>query len=75
MRAIASYERTQFSLQSPFDGFIPGDKDAISESAGRGWNLFNTAKRMMSLMMVGPNGFEPSTSSVSIYHGCEREGL
>jgi cytochrome c peroxidase len=39
-RAIASYERTQFSFASPFDSFIAGNKDAISDSAKRGWELF-----------------------------------
>jgi len=43
--AIASYERTQFSFDSPFDHFIAGDKNAISESAKRGWELFNTRAR------------------------------
>jgi len=45
MRAIASYERTQFSFDSPFDHFIAGDKAAISDSAKRGWDLFNTKAR------------------------------
>src|SRR6266478_1605030 len=45
VRAIASYERTQFSFDSPFDHFIAGDKNAISESAKRGWDLFNTRAR------------------------------
>jgi cytochrome c peroxidase len=45
VRAIASYERTQFSFDSPFDRFIAGDKNAISESAKRGWELFNTSAR------------------------------
>src|SRR6201998_2084717 len=45
VRAIAAYERTQFSFDSPFDRFIAGDKNAISESAKRGWNLFNTKAR------------------------------
>ena len=45
VRAIASYERTQFSFDSPFDHFIAGDKNAISESAKRGWELFNTRGR------------------------------
>ena len=45
VRAIASYERTQFSFDSPFDRFIGGDKNAISESAKRGWNLFNSKAR------------------------------
>jgi len=43
--AIASYERTQFSFDSPFDHFMTGDKNAISDSAKRGWGLFNTKAR------------------------------
>jgi len=42
LRAIASYERTLVSFDSPFDHFIAGDKNAINESARRGWELFNT---------------------------------
>jgi cytochrome c peroxidase len=45
VRAIASYERTQFSFDSPFDHFIAGDKNAISDSAKRGWEVFNTRAR------------------------------
>jgi cytochrome c peroxidase len=45
VRAIASYERTQISFDSPFDHFIAGDKNAISDSAKRGWELFNTKAR------------------------------
>src|SRR5438309_8210164 len=45
LRAIASYERTQLSFDSPFDHFIAGDKNAIDASANRGWMLFNTQAR------------------------------
>ncbi|MGO8924091.1 MAG: cytochrome-c peroxidase [Xanthobacteraceae bacterium] len=45
LRAIATYERTLVSFDSPFDHFIAGDKNAISESAKRGWELFNTKAR------------------------------
>jgi cytochrome c peroxidase len=45
VRAIAAYERTQFSFASPFDDFMAGDKTAISDSAKRGWDLFNTKAR------------------------------
>lgn len=45
VRAIAAYERTQVSFDSPFDHFIAGDKSAISDSAKRGWELFNTKAR------------------------------
>jgi cytochrome c peroxidase len=45
LRAIASYERTQLSFDSPFDHFIAGEANAISESAKHGWELFNTQAR------------------------------
>jgi cytochrome c peroxidase len=45
VRAIASYERTQLSFDSPFDHFIAGEKSAIDESAKRGWELFNNQAR------------------------------
>jgi cytochrome c peroxidase len=39
--AIAAFERTQFSGNAPFDRFLAGDGGAISDSAKRGWALFN----------------------------------
>jgi cytochrome c peroxidase len=45
VRAIASYERSEFSFDSAFDHFVGGDKNAISDSAKRGWELFNTKAR------------------------------
>ena len=44
-RAIAAYERTQVSFDSPFDHFIAGDRAAIDASAERGWALFNGQAR------------------------------
>jgi cytochrome c peroxidase len=44
-RAIAAYERALVSFGSPFDRFIAGDKNAIDDSAKRGWELFNTRGR------------------------------
>jgi cytochrome c peroxidase len=45
VRAIASYERSQVSFDSPFDHFVAGDQNAIDDSARRGWELFNTKGR------------------------------
>src|SRR6266699_4442521 len=45
LQAIASYERTQLSFDSPFDHFIAGDKNAIDGAAKRGWEIFNTRGR------------------------------
>jgi cytochrome c peroxidase len=38
--AIAAFERTLVSRNSPFDRFIAGDKNAISEIQKAGWELF-----------------------------------
>jgi len=45
LSAIAAYERTLVSFDSPFDHFIAGDEIAITDSAKRGWALFNTKAR------------------------------
>lgn len=41
-RAIATFERTVVSGRAPFDAWVEGDDKAISESAKRGFVLFNT---------------------------------
>src|SRR3984893_9244244 len=45
LSAIAAYERTPASFDSPFDHFIAGEANAIGVSAKRGWELFNTKAR------------------------------
>jgi cytochrome c peroxidase len=45
LSAIAAYERTLASFDSPFDHFIAGEANGISDSAKRGWELFNTKAR------------------------------
>jgi cytochrome c peroxidase len=45
LSAIAAYERTLTSFDSPFDHFIAGDANAITDSAKRGWELFNAKAR------------------------------
>lgn len=46
--AIASFERTLNTFNTPFDRFIAGDKDAISVSAQRGWKLFQGKARCIT---------------------------
>jgi cytochrome c peroxidase len=40
--AIATYERTILSGIAPFDEWVEGNEDAISESAKNGFRIFNT---------------------------------
>jgi cytochrome c peroxidase len=45
LSAIAAYEQTLTSFDSPFDHFIAGEVNAISDAANRGWELFNSKAR------------------------------
>ena len=40
VKAIAAYERTLLSGNSPFDRFITGQKASMSDAQKRGWELF-----------------------------------
>ncbi len=41
-KAIAAFERTLITPNSPFDRFLAGDRGAISKRAKRGWELFQS---------------------------------
>jgi cytochrome c peroxidase len=41
VRAVATFERTIEPEQAPFDRWVEGQEDAISDSAKRGFELFN----------------------------------
>ena len=56
-RAIASFERTLIFLDAPFDRFAAGDAAAISESARRGWVLYNGKARCVTCHPL--NGSNP----------------
>jgi cytochrome c peroxidase len=53
-RAIAAYERSQVTFNTPFDRFMAGDPKAISEQAKRGWSIYNGKGRCMSCHGVNP---------------------
>ena len=42
VQALASFERTIISGRSPYDQYLFGDDSALSDSAKRGYNLFNS---------------------------------
>lgn len=54
-KAIAAFERTQISGNSPLDRFIAGDQNAISDAAKRGWELFNGQARCVSCHAWNPS--------------------
>jgi cytochrome c peroxidase len=44
VKAIAAYERTIISGNTAWDRFKAGDNNALSQSAWRGWNIFQSIK-------------------------------
>jgi cytochrome c peroxidase len=44
MKAISAYERTIIGGNTPWDRYRAGDKAALSQSAERGWNIFQAIK-------------------------------
>ncbi len=53
-KAIAAYERTVMSGNSPYDRYVAGDKTALSPEAQRGMQLF-FGKARCAQCHVGPN--------------------
>jgi cytochrome c peroxidase len=68
VRALASYERTQVSFDSPFDHFIEGDKNAIDDAAKRGWELFNTRGRCNKCHALTENKRDSTTFTDNDFH-------
>jgi cytochrome c peroxidase len=68
VRAIASYERTQMSFDSPFDHFIAGEKNAIDDSANRGWKLFNTKGKCNKCHALTENQRDVTTYTDNDFH-------
>jgi cytochrome c peroxidase len=68
VRAIASYERSQVSFDSPFDHFVAGDAKAIDASAKRGWVLFNTRGRCNKCHAFTDTTSRPTTFTDDTFH-------
>jgi cytochrome c peroxidase len=47
-RALAAFERTQVAFDSPFDKFMEGDEQALTEQQKHGWSIFNGKGRCLS---------------------------
>ncbi len=64
VRAIASFVRTITSFDSPYDRYLAGEADAISDSAVRGMDLF-FSERLECFHCHGGFNFTDSTSHVN----------
>lgn len=68
LRAIAAYERSQVSFDSPFDHFMAGDASAIDASAKRGWVLFNSRGRCNLCHAMTDTTSRPTTFTDDTFH-------
>jgi cytochrome c peroxidase len=79
LRAIASYERTQVSFASPFDHWVAGNPNAISEPAKRGWELFVTKARCNTCHAISRTRRDPTFFIDHSFHnigvGIERHNV
>ena len=75
-QAIASFERTVVSGNSPFDRFKAGDKTAMSESAQRGYELFkNEKKANCETCHVGHNFTDENYNNIGVGMGAKDPDL
>jgi len=66
-KAIASFERTILSGNSPYDRFMAGDKNAMSESAQRGMQIFNDEKKgNCETCHAGPNFTDENYNNIGV---------
>jgi cytochrome c peroxidase len=68
VRAIAAYERTQVSFDSPFDHYIAGERNAIDASARRGWELFNTRAKCNKCHALSEDKRDPTNFNDNDFH-------
>ena len=52
-KALAAFERTQFSGDAPFDRFVAGDTGALTKAQHRGWLLFRGKARCIACHAFG----------------------
>ncbi len=64
-RAIAAFERTLISMNSPFDKYMAGDKTAMIPSAVRGMKLFQ-GKANCTACHDGPNFTDDSFHNIGV---------
>jgi cytochrome c peroxidase len=55
VKALAAFQRTLVSVESPYDRFLLRDADAFSESAQRGFRLFRSSRLMCAQCHGGFN--------------------
>ena len=69
--AIAEFEKTLQTSNTPFDAFMSGDESAISESAKRGRDLFLSDKTKCFDCHFGPDFTGDEFRNIGLYDGIQ----
>jgi cytochrome c peroxidase len=75
LSAIAAYEQTLTSFDSPFDHFIAGEANAISDSVKHGWELFNSKARCFLCHALADNQRDATLFIDNDFHNIKRTSL
>ena len=67
VQALASFQRTLLSFDSPYDNFIAGKEDALSESAKRGLELFRSDRLNCSACHIEPLFIDNKMHNIGVY--------
>lgn len=72
--AIAAFERSLLSYQSPYDQFLEGDEDAIGDLAKRGKDLFFSDSLNCSACHLGVNFTDYAFYNIGLYNEYSDQG-
>ncbi len=67
MQAIASFERTVISAESPYDHFLRGDSTALTAQQRRGMRLFFSSRTMCANCHSGPNLTDDGFHNIGLF--------
>jgi cytochrome c peroxidase len=67
MQAIATFERTVISAESPYDHFLRGDTTALTSAQRRGMQLFFSSRTMCANCHMGPNLTDDKFHNIGLF--------
>lgn len=73
-RSLAAFQRTFISADSPYDRYINGKKDELTEAQVRGMDLFNSTKTMCFSCHSGNNFTDYAFYNIGLYEEYADEG-
>lgn len=68
MQAIATFERTIVSANSPYDKYVRGDRAALSQLEREGMDLFFSSRTMCGACHGGPDFTNDQFQNIGLFH-------